>query len=193
MPNFLTADFFAPLAADHRLIAYFIIFAAMIIEGEGALLFFSFLAQRGMLDFGDVLIFAGLGALTGDLLWYLAGDFWGSGILAKKHWFLSRVEEIREFLRRNHYAAIFFSKFLYGFGHSVMFLSGTMKSEFELRRVLFWMFLSVASWTLAIGFLGYFLGATISGLGHFIAEASAIFVFFVLLAVLSRRILNRYL
>ena len=42
MPNFLTADFFAPLAADHRLIAYFIIFAAMIIEGEGALLFLRF-------------------------------------------------------------------------------------------------------------------------------------------------------
>ncbi|MBI5148017.1 MAG: hypothetical protein HZA37_02595, partial [Parcubacteria group bacterium] len=111
----------------------------------------------------------------------------------KKHWFLSHIEELRGFLRRNHYAAIFFSKFLYGFGHSVIFLSGTMRSGFEFRRVSFWMFLSVVLWTLTVGSLGYLLGATVSGLKHFIVEASAVAACFILLAVLSRRILSRYL
>ena len=121
-------------AETHRYLGYAILFLGMIIEGELFLLAYGMLLHLKAFDPGDVFIFAYLGVIFSDILWYHPGVFLKKKLVSTSG-FLKRSEErakkLFPYFETNPTKALLISKFVTGTNHATIVLAGFLKMDFK--------------------------------------------------------------
>ena len=186
----LTIEHFVPFIEAHRYLGYVLLFLAMMFEGEIVLIFAAILSHVGAFDFGDVIAIALLGVVLGNMVWYYIG------IIASRNKFVGRVilqraeRAICYFLphfREKPFTSIFFSKFIYGVNHAVVFMSGVMRINFPL----FVKAETLASvvWVSFHSIVGYLFGYAAIQITHKASRFVLITILFVVVFILLQKFL----
>jgi membrane protein DedA with SNARE-associated domain len=171
-------DIFIATVEAHRYWGYWLLCAAMIIEGELFLTAAGMLARLHAFDFFDSFFFALSGVLLGDMLWY-----WIGRKLASRYphhrislFLIQRVKKYLPDIEKNPFHVIFLSKFLYGLNHSTLVVLGFLKVPFgHFIRI---QFISSFIWSLLFLTVGYIFGSMALTFTHRLKH-------FILLAFLS--------
>jgi membrane protein DedA with SNARE-associated domain len=148
------------------------------IEGETILVLGGFAAQRGYLQLPWVILFAFLGSLTGDQLFFHLGRLQSQQILAKHPRRWERVDKAHNALQRYKTPLILGFRFIYGMRIITPFVIGMSRVSagyFILLNVIGAIF-----WAVVVGYLGYLFGsaaeALIGNLRQYEIEAMGIIV-----------------
>jgi membrane protein DedA with SNARE-associated domain len=160
------------------------------IPGETALVAAAVLAHQGQLQIAAVIPVAAGAAIVGDNLGYLLGAKFGRGLLERDGplagWRRRRLADGERFFARHGPKAVFLGRFVPAARVTAAWLAGAERMRY--RTFLLWNALGGICWALAMGSLGYLLGAAGEriaasvGLGLFLA-----FLVGVAVAVLVRR------
>ena len=192
----VTIEHIIPFVTDHRHMGYFLLFMAMVLEGEVFLIIAGMLAHLKAFDIGDVLWIAFAGIITGNILWYFLGI-----MLSTKKFMqpaITRAQKVVLYFlphfSEKPFKSIFFSKFIYGANRATVLIAGVLKVRFpvfakvEFFASIIWIFVYTA--------LGYFAGYAAI---HFTHKAThfalliAIFVVgFIVLRGLVPKLYERY-
>src|ERR671929_2142540 len=143
---------------------YLVVFFGVMLEstgvplpGETILLASGFLAQRGHLDVGDVIVFGILGAVVGDQIGYWIGREGGRPFVLKWGRYVritpERLERAERFFERHGGKAVFLARFFAGlrvFGALVAGISRMRWGIFLVYNVL-----GGAVWATAVVLVGY--------------------------------------
>ncbi len=131
------------------------------VPGETALIAAAVLAHQGHLAIGAVIAVAAAAAIVGDNIGYLVGRRGGRWLLerpgplhARRHRLLERGDE---FFERHGPKAVFLARFVAGARVTAAWMAGA--NHMRWRTFLTWNALGGVVWTVAIGLLGFFLGA----------------------------------
>jgi membrane protein DedA with SNARE-associated domain len=141
---------------------YWAIVLGCFLEGETVLVIGGVLAHRGLLRLDWVILFACLGSLIGDQLWFLFGRFAG------KRW-LGRFQRLTALSERltlwsTHHGAWFALgfRFLYGIRTVAPLFLGA--SHYPIQRFVPLNAVGAIVWSVAVAMLGWSLGATVERL-----------------------------
>jgi membrane protein DedA with SNARE-associated domain len=163
--------------------------AGVPLPGETVLIAAGALVHRGVLGFGDALLFGILGAVVGDQIGYWVGRFGGRPFVLRwgKYAFITpeRLERAERFFELHGGRAVFFARFIAGlrvFGALVAGISRMPWGKFALYNVL-----GGTAWATAAVSLGYFLWASIGLVEHWVGRFSLLLVAALVLTVLLRR------
>jgi membrane protein DedA with SNARE-associated domain/membrane-associated phospholipid phosphatase len=131
-----------------------------VVPGQILLLLAGVMVKRGVLDFGDAVAFATIGAILGDLANYGLGKRYGEAILTKygKHVFLNpdRLERVKELLLRYAGRTLILGRFSSVTRWAAPFLSGSMGMSF--LKFMIYNVVGGLGWSLALVALGWFFG-----------------------------------
>ncbi len=169
------------------------------IPGQTLVLLGGFLVKKDILDFGDLVAFAAVGAVLGDLVGYLIGRRYGDGFLTKygKHFFLKkeRLEKVKALLHKYTGRTLVLGRFNSITRCFSPFLAGS-------SGVPFWKFLSYniiggLSWSLAFASIGFVFGKGFEIASRFIGQfiimalvLSGIIIFLIKLRNGGRRVFH---
>ena len=160
------------------------------VPGETVLLLSGALAHRGVLDFGDAVVFGILGAVVGDQLGYWAGRRGGRAFVLRWGRFVlvtpERLGRAEAFFDRHGGRAVFLARFVSGLRVFGALVAGT--SRMPWGRFALYNALGGAVWATAAVSIGYFLWASIS-----LVERWAGRVSLSLIAVLTLVLLLRWI
>ena len=167
--------------------------AGVPLPGETVLLLSGALAHRGVLDFGDAVVFGILGAVVGDQLGYWAGRrggrafvlHWGRFVLVTPE----RLGRAEAFFDRHGGRAVFLARFVSGLRVFGALVAGT--SRMPWGRFTLYNALGGAVWATAAVSVGYFLWGSISLVEHWVGRASLFLIAALALALLLRRVYRR--
>lgn len=141
---------------------YLAVFIGSLFEGESILLIAGLLAQQDHLSLPFILVYAFLGAVVGDLAWFLAGRH-GGNRLTKRFPLLLRWSAKPTILIKKYPRLIStLMRFMYGFRSVVPFSIGL--SGIRLRTFLPWNMLGALLWVGVFGGVGYLLGEAFEAL-----------------------------
>jgi membrane protein DedA with SNARE-associated domain len=163
--------------------------AGMPLPGETVLITSGALAHRGVLDFGDAVIFGVLGAVGGDQVGYWVGRLAGRPFVLRweRHIVITperfgRVE--KTIFDRDGGRAVFLARFVTGLRVFEELVTGT--SDMPWRRFALYNALGGAVWATAAISLDHFLWASIGVVEHWLGRASLLLIAAVALALLLR-------
>jgi membrane protein DedA with SNARE-associated domain len=160
------------------------------VPGETVLLLSGALVHRGVLDFGDAVVFGILGAVVGDQLGYWAGRRGGRAFVLRWGRFVlvtpERLARAEAFFDRHGGRAVFLARFVSGLRVFGALVAGT--SRMPWGRFALYNALGGAVWATAAVSIGYFLWASIS-----LVERWAGRVSLSLIAVLTLVLLLRWI
>jgi membrane protein DedA with SNARE-associated domain len=126
------------------------------LEGETVLILAGFAAHLGYLDLSLVMLFAFLGTLSGDQLYFFIGRRRGRAVLAKHPNWEGRVERFQSLMRKYDIAILLLFRFFYGLRTIAPFAIGL--SDISVKKFIVFNIISAAIWAAAFGALGYFFG-----------------------------------
>ena len=130
------------------------------VPGQILLLLAGVMVKRGVLDFGDAVAFATIGAILGDLANYGLGKRYGEAILMKygKHVFLKpdRLQRVKEVLLQYTGRTLILGRFSSVTRWAAPFLSGSMGISF--LKFMIYNVVGGLGWSLALVALGWFFG-----------------------------------
>jgi len=188
----LTIEHIISFIEVHRYTGYFILFFAMVFEGEVFLILAGMLAQLGAFDIGDVMWVSFTGVLLGDGLWYYLGSELKKRSFAQR--FVAQAEKsVKFFLPRFHekpFKSIFLSKFIYGANHATLIVSGMLKVPFaifakaELLASVVWVGVFLSA--------GHFFGLAAIWVTHKATRFALIVALFVIAFILFQKTLAYY-
>lgn len=135
---------------------YFFVFLGGWFEGESVLILSGLLAQQDNLSLGYIMLFALLGALISDYIWFFAGRYFGDKIIQKFNFFKKISSRLLSTVNNHTHKLSFGLRFLYGFRSMVPFSLGL--SKIKTIHFLFLNFLGGILWVTVFSFLGYLLG-----------------------------------
>ncbi len=188
----LTIENFVSFVEMHRYAGYFILFLAMVLEGETILIIAGMLASMKAFDIGDVLWISLSGVILGNMLWYYLGHKISHKSFAKN--IILRAEKaVNYFLPHFHqkpFKSIFFSKFIYGVNRATVFMSGVFKIKFRLFMEA--EVLASIVWVLLYAAVGYFLGYAAIEMTKNVALLALLTVLFVVGYILLKKIFAHY-
>lgn len=135
--------------------------AAIPLPSEVIVPFSGFLASTGRFDFWLVVLVASLANLTGAIILYFVGFYWGTAFLRKygKYFLMHQadIEKMERWLQRNEKKVAFFSRVLPGTRTFSSIVIGAGKVRFS---VFFWYTLIGSFiWNLPWTYLGYAAGS----------------------------------
>lgn len=136
---------------------YLALFVGTFLEGETILIIAGYLAQEGLLDLPWVIVSAFLGTFAGDQTFFFLGRRKGVGFLAKRPAWQRNTERAFALLERYQVGVILGFRFLYGIRNVTPFVIGS--SGLHPARFFVLNFLGAATWAVAFGCVGYYLGA----------------------------------
>jgi membrane protein DedA with SNARE-associated domain/membrane-associated phospholipid phosphatase len=167
------------------------VFLGFLVPGETVVVISGLLASRGVLELGDVIRVASLGAIMGDMTGYFIGRRFGEGFFLKYggHFFLNKeyLEKTKGFFDKHGGKAVFLGRFMAWLRALAPFVAGISKMRYP--RFLFFNVAGGIAWAATFSLLGYFAGNSwdmIKGyLGRlgvlaFICGAIIIFLYFFL-------------
>lgn len=129
------------------------------LEGETILVLGGFAAHRGYLELPWVIIWAFLGTLFGDQLYFYIGRTQGKGLLAKRPGWKTKSEKVFQLLERHQVWMTLGFRFLYGLRTVTPFIIGA--SNIQPGRFLVLNIIGAAIWAISVGALGYLFGHTL--------------------------------
>lgn len=166
-------------------------FLGFIVPGESIVVIAGLLASRGVLELGDVIWIASLGAIMGDTAGYFLGRRFGEGFFLKygKYFFFNKehLDETKGFFDKHGGKTVFFGRFMAWLRAFAPIVAGISKMHYP--RFLFFNVAGGIIWAAAFSVLGYFAGNSwdmIKGyFGHigvfaFICGTIIIFLYFFL-------------
>ena len=152
--------------------------AGVPLPGETVLLLSGALAHRGVLDFGNAVVFGILGAVVGDQLGYWAGRRGGRAFVLRWGRFVlvtpERLGRAEAFFDRHGGRAVFLARFVSGLRVFGALVAGT--SRMPWGRFALYNALGGAVWATAAVSIGYFLWASISLVEHWVGRASLLLI-----------------
>lgn len=188
----LTIEHIIPFVTAHRYTGYFLLYVAMVLEGEVFLIVAGMLAHLKAFDIGDVFWIALLGILTGNVMWYLLGV-----TLSEKNFMkpvIARAQRaVLYFLphfSEKPFKSIFFSKFIYGANRATVLVSGVLNVQFPLFFKA--EFLASVVWVILYASLGYFVGYAAIHLTHKAMYFALLILVFVVGFIVLRNLLITY-
>jgi membrane protein DedA with SNARE-associated domain len=137
---------------------YAVILLGTFLEGETVLILAGFLAYRGYLDFPLVVLFAFLGTVAGDQLYFFIGRIKGLPFLNRSHTWRVKSAKVLSILRGHEAWIILGFRFMYGLRTITPFLIGA--TGIAPARFITLNALGGFAWALLITFLGYMIGNT---------------------------------
>lgn len=135
-----------------------VVLVGEVIPGSTLLIFIGFLSAQGILDIGDLIWFAAIGAILGDGLSYYLGTK-GTNFFRNENRFLktTHLERGQRFFEKHGDKSIFLGRFIGFLRPIVPFVAGL--SEMSPKRFLFWNITSAFLWAASHLLLGYFFGS----------------------------------
>ena len=170
---------------------YAAIFVGAIFEGEAIILLAGILVHEGHLSLPLILIFAFLGAVVGDLTWFLLGRFGGLKIGERWPWFKKIAGKPVSLVGKNPILIAFFMRFMYGFRIIVPFSLGM--SGLPPRKFIFWNALGAGAWVGVFVGLGYLLAGALTAVVGKLKHFGLILVMLAILAFVTFNFLARWL
>ena len=143
-------------------LGYGAIFVGTLLEGESFILVGGFLAHRGYLSIGKVILLATLGAFSGDLIYFVLGRRYGRSLLRRSRRAQALVPWFEGFMQRNHVLWIFGVRYLYGIRWLGAALAGS--SRMSSGRFALLSLPACLIWALVVGLLGYAAGEMVERL-----------------------------
>jgi membrane protein DedA with SNARE-associated domain len=174
---------------------YLVVFLGVMLEGAGmplpgetVLITAGALVHRGVLDFGDTLLFGILGAVVGDQIGYWVGRFGGRPFVLRwgRYAFITpeRLGHAEAFFAQHGGSAVFLSRFVVGLRVFGALVAGTSRMPWE--KFTLYNVIGGTVWATAAVSLGYFLWASISLVEHWVGRVSLLLLFSLALALLLR-------
>lgn len=145
------------LIAQYGLIA---VFAGSLLEGETLLLLAGYAAHRGYLDFAAVVAVAMLGAVIGDLGWFVLGRYQGRRLLDRHPRLGDKVRRALALIERHPTKILLAMRFAWGLRIALPVAIGM--SRIPWRRFLLLNLLSALLWAPVVAGAGYAFGALIA-------------------------------
>lgn len=174
---------------DFQFVAYAAIFFGMMVEGEAVLFAGVFLANTGYLELSYVVIFALIGMVLGDLLWY-----WLGASLARfipKKIVQGVLQVIDDHLKRRAFATIFLAKFIY-FLHRLVLVrakpAGVSFKTFLKADVM-----AATTWVIIVSVLGFLFSASFYLLKQYIRYAEIGLLIGIIVLVTAEHYTGKYL
>jgi membrane protein DedA with SNARE-associated domain len=129
------------------------------LEGETILILGGFAAHRGYLELPWVIVYAFLGTLFGDQLYFYIGRAKGKDVLNKRPHWKFKSEKIFLLLESHQVWLILGFRFLYGLRTVTPFIIGA--SRMSPSRFLMLNIIGASIWAIVIGVLGCLFGNTL--------------------------------
>ena len=166
-------------------------FLGFLVPGESMVVIAGLLASRGILELGDVIWVASVGAIMGDTVGYFIGHRFGEGFFLKygKYFFLKKeyLDEAKGYFDKHGGKTVFFGRFMAWLRAFAPVVAGISKMHYP--KFLFFNIAGGVAWAAAFSLLGYFAGNSWDmikrylgrfGLLAFICGALIIFLYFFL-------------
>ncbi len=188
----LTIEHIIPFVETHRYAGYFLLFIAMVLEGEVFLIIAAMLAHLGVFDISDVVLISTLGVILGNILWYYLGYKLSGKSFAKK--IIIRAEKIVIYLlphfREKPFKSIFFSKFIYGANRATVVVAGVLGVRFSLfmRAEV----LASIVWVVLYATIGYLFGYAAFQMTHKVGYFALLILIFVVGFIFLQKFITGY-
>ncbi|MBN1325884.1 LssY C-terminal domain-containing protein [Candidatus Falkowbacteria bacterium] len=129
------------------------------IPGAIIIAFFGFLAGQDYFDFGDLIWYAAIGAILGDIISYYFGKY-GKKIFKPKNRIFKTEYLLRgeRFFKRHGAKSVFLGRFLAVIRPNISFIAGLFKMD--AKKFYFYNITSAFLWSLLYLTIGYFVGQT---------------------------------
>ena len=149
-------------------------FIGALIPGTPVIIFLGFIASKGHLNIGLLLVLATLGGILGDNVSYYLGT---KGVrlfgAEKKILKLNHLERGKKFFARHGDKSIFFSRFIGPIRPVVPFLAGL--ADMNRKTFFFWNVVSSTAWSLFYVYMGYFFGGALTRSGSLLDFFTRVF------------------
>jgi membrane protein DedA with SNARE-associated domain len=186
-----TIRFLTALIEHHQTLAYSLIYAGIIIEGDFFLLSTGILCHLGALSLLPTILFVVLGGLSKTVIGYWLGTIIRR-FFPKVRFFRFFENKVKKFLPRSFplrpFWPTFSSKFIIGANNLVILYSGYHKINY--KRFLRAEFLSTLIWAPGLLMLGYFFSYTALNVSHEISRFSLILVVLFILFFLFDKLIG---
>ena len=152
----------------------------LFIPGQTIVILGGFFARVKILDLGDVLWIAALGAIVGDLIGYLIGKFYGYSFIIKygKHFAFKKnnYQKVKRLMHNHTGKAVIFGRFNSLTRAFAPFIAGV--SDVSFFKFLFYNILGGVIWSVSFVLIGFIFGASYEiaskYIGRFITIATII-------------------
>jgi membrane protein DedA with SNARE-associated domain len=131
----------------------------VLIEGETVLVAAAFLAHRGYLNLGLVILIGFLFTFMSDQFFFWMGRTRGTKFLEQRPGWQPNVEKAKSLLARQSFLMFIGFRFLYGLRTVMPFVIGM--SGFSPRRFAVFSFIGALVWTSLFGMTGYLFGQAV--------------------------------
>ena len=174
---------------------YLAVFIGGLFEGETWLVLAGLFAHQGHLWFWGVLVAAWLGAVFGDLAWFLMGRYRFPRFIHQKPWFQRLSSRPIKIIGKRPELLAFSMHFMYGFRMLVPL--GLGMSAIPTRTFILYNAAGVSLWVIFYGTLGYFFGEVLEIMFGRVKKIELLFVAVAILLsiglISGMRILRRHL
>ncbi len=156
----------------------------LILPGSTIILFLGALSARGVLDVGDLICFAVLGAIIGDNLNYYLGRRYGAKWLKDGFRLLKpeHIEKARHFMDAHGAKSIFLGRFIPSVKEVVPFIAGSVRMK--PRIFMFWNVLGGVGWGCEWVLAGYIFAQSLNLAAVWLSRAGLFFAFLFMFAVI---------
>lgn len=174
-------------------------FLGLIVPGESIVVIAGLLASSGVLELGDVIWVASLGAIMGDTVGYFIGHKFGEGFFLRygKYFLFKKeyLDEAKGFFDKHGGKTVFLGRFMSWLRAFAPVVAGISKMPY--LRFLFFNVAGGIAWATTFSLLGYFVGNSwdiikvyLGRLGMFAFICSAITVFLYFFLTKRRRLIR---
>jgi membrane protein DedA with SNARE-associated domain/membrane-associated phospholipid phosphatase len=135
-------------------------FLGFLVPGESMVVISGLLASKGVLEIGDVIWVASIGAIMGDTVGYFIGHRFGEGFFLRygKYFFFKKeyLDEAKVFFDKHGGKTVFFGRFMAWLRAFAPVVAGISRMPYP--RFLIFNILGGIVWATAFSLLGYFIG-----------------------------------
>lgn len=135
-------------------------FLGLLVPGEAVVVIAGLFASRGLLDLGDVIWVASVGAIMGDTIGYLIGHRFGEGFFHRyaRYFFLKKdhLDEVKASFTKHGGMAVFLGRFVSWLRAFAPVVAGVSRMPYP-KFLLFNIFGGV-TWAITLSLVGYFVG-----------------------------------
>jgi membrane protein DedA with SNARE-associated domain/membrane-associated phospholipid phosphatase len=135
-------------------------FLGFLVPGESMVVIAGLLASRGILELGDVIWVASLGAIMGDTVAYFIGRRFGEGFFLKygKYLFFRKeyLNKAKKFFDKHGGKTVFFGRFMAWLRAFAPVIAGASRMHYP--KFLFFNVAGGIAWATTFSLLGYFVG-----------------------------------
>ncbi|HUU40287.1 MAG TPA: bifunctional DedA family/phosphatase PAP2 family protein, partial [Desulfatiglandales bacterium] len=166
-------------------------FLGLLVPGETVVVMAGLLVTRGVLELGDVICAASLGAIMGDTVGYFIGRRFGKEFFLKYgHYFLFKKEyldEAKDFFDKHGGKAVFLGRFMAWLRSFAPVVAGILKMPYQ--KFLLFNVPGGIAWAITFSLLGYLVGNSWDiirtylgrlGILAFISGGVAIYLYFLI-------------